>query len=193
MTLTLTLLSILLILAVVGTLCGLLLGSWLLLNPDVTVLLNYSTKDVLRDWQILSRSVRVERFFYRHHRWFGGAIILGSFVTLIEIGTYFKQIELLTMAGLGETIQAWWWWESLIFFVVPGNFFTLTIGVFILLRPSSLKRFESWANHWVDAEGVRQRFLHGVREWPRLFALLLIGGGVSSLFFLVKLFALYSW
>ncbi|MBF0626768.1 MAG: hypothetical protein HQL91_00965 [Magnetococcales bacterium] len=171
------LLSLLLVLAVIGSLAGLVLGAWIFLNPNANALLDRSAVDALRP---LSRPVRVERFVYRHHRWFGGGIVVGSFCTLVALGGYLRRM--ITLAGLNglRGVDAWLW-ESLLLFVALGNFFTLAAGVLILIRPSGLKGFEAWANRRVDFKLWRQSILAAIRRRPRLFALLLAAGGAFSL------------
>ncbi len=138
--------------------------------------------DLIRGWY---RPMRVERFVYRHHRWFGAGIVVGSFFTLVALGIYAQQITALK-AGNNHSIEGWLW-ESLILFVVLGNFFTLAAGVLILMRPSGLKGFESWANRSVDGSEVREALLSGLRRWPRVVALFLAVGGGFSLWILLRL------
>ncbi|MBF0341430.1 MAG: hypothetical protein HQL95_10785 [Magnetococcales bacterium] len=185
------LLSVLLVLAVVGAMAGLVLGAWLFLNPDANEILEWPAAEALRH---LSRPVRIERFVYRHHRWFGGGIVLGSFCTLVALGAYARRIYTLSaMGGSFFGVEAWLW-ESLLVFVGLGNFFTLVAGILILIRPSGLKGFESWANRPVALQQWRSAFLNAIRARPRLFALLLIIGGACSFVLLVRLFArLKGW
>ncbi|MEO5344887.1 MAG: hypothetical protein H7834_00745 [Magnetococcus sp. YQC-9] len=182
--------ALLLLLAAVGSLAGLVLGAWLFLNPDANATLERPAIDALRH---LSRPVRVERFVYRRHRWFGGAIVLGSFATLVALGGYGRRV--VNLAGIGGglgTVESWLW-ESLLWFVALGNFFTLAAGFLILIRPSGLKGFEAWANQPVDlAERwgrLRQGLLFAVRARPRLLAGLLAIGGAVSLSLLLR----YWW
>lgn len=182
MTLASLLLSLLLILAVIGSLAGLVLGAWLFLHPGAKELLDRSALEVIRVWY---RPWRVERFVYRHHRWFGGGIVIGSFFTLMALGMYAQRIIVL-QAGSGAGVAAWLW-ESVILFVVLGNFFTLAAGILITLRPSGLKGFESWSNQAVDGSRVRWVVKESLRRWPRLVAVVLVAGGAFSLFSLVRM------
>lgn len=176
-------LSTLLIIAVIGSLAGLVLGAWIFLNPEANTLLERPAADALRH---LSRPVRVERFVYRHHRWFGGLIVIGSFSTLVALGGYVRR--LLTLAAFGgvRSVESWLW-ESLLIFVALGNFFTLTAGILILIRPSGLKGFEAWANRHVSFAQWRATLLASFRNRPRRFALLLAAGGFLSLVLLTRL------
>ncbi|MBF0126101.1 MAG: hypothetical protein HQM02_02720 [Magnetococcales bacterium] len=182
MTLAPLLFSLLLILALVGSLVGLVLGAWLFLHPGASSVLDRSALETLRAW---SRPVRVERFVYRHHRWFGGGIVLGSFFTLVALGGYAHRLVALARVGNRLNLEAWLW-ESLLLFVALGNFFTLASGLLILMRPSGLKGFEAWANRPVDPGKARQWLLAGLRNRPRVFALLLVASGTVSLFLLMK-------
>ncbi|MBF0261005.1 MAG: hypothetical protein HQL97_04060 [Magnetococcales bacterium] len=181
------LLALLLLLAGIGSLAGLVLGGWLFLNPDANTTLERPAADALRK---LSRPVRIERFVYRNHRWFGGAIVLGSLATLVAMGAYGRRVALL--AGAIQDVNGFqaWLWESLLLFVGLGNFFTLVAGMLILIRPSGLKGFEAWANQPVDLALWRARwrrvFLNLMRARPRLMAGALALGGAISLGLLLR-------
>ncbi|MBF0614242.1 MAG: hypothetical protein G8237_10625 [Magnetococcales bacterium] len=176
-------LSILLIMAVIGSVAGLVLGAWIFLNPDANALLDRPASEALRH---LSRPVRIERFVYRHHRWFGGGIVIGSFCTLVALGGYVRRLMALAALGGPRTLDAWLW-ESLLLFVALGNFFTLTAGLLILIRPSGLKGFETWANRPVSLAEWRAALRTAFRNHPRLFALLLATGGFFSLVLLFRM------
>ncbi|MBF0181183.1 MAG: hypothetical protein HQM03_14265 [Magnetococcales bacterium] len=176
--------SLLLILAGLGSLVGLVLGAWLFLHPGANTFLDRPAREALEP---LARPVRVERFVYRHHRWFGGAIVAGSFLTLVALGAYGHRLYLLGKAGHGATLEQWLW-ETLLWFVALGNFFTLAAGFLILIRPSGLKGFEAWANRRVDPGRMRQALLSGLRNRPRLYGLLLACGGALALFLLARRF-----
>ncbi|MBF0296844.1 MAG: hypothetical protein HQL96_16795 [Magnetococcales bacterium] len=182
MTLISLLFSLLLILAALGSLAGLVLGAWLFLHPGANTLLDRPARDALEP---LARPVRVERFVYRHHRWFGGVIVAGSMLTLAALGAYGQRLYLLGRAGSGGPLEHWLW-ESLLWFVALGNFFTLAAGCLILIRPSGLKGFEAWANRRVDPGWVRQALLTGLRNRPRLYGLLLASGGALALWLLAR-------
>lgn len=181
------LLALLLLLAGIGSLAGLVLGAWLFLNPDANATLERPAAEALKT---LSRPVRIERFVYRNHRWFGAGIVLGSFATLVAMGAYGRRVALLAGSIQNSGGFQAWLWESLLLFVALGNFFTLLAGVLILIRPSGLKGFETWANQRVDLAlwraRWRQLFLNLMRARPRLMAGALALGGAVSLALLLR-------
>ncbi|MBF0416835.1 MAG: hypothetical protein HQL86_01105 [Magnetococcales bacterium] len=183
-------LTVLLLLAGIGSLAGLVLGAWLFLNPDANATLERPAAEALKK---LSRPVRIERFVYRNHRWFGGGIVFGSLVTLMALGAYGRRVVTLAGSFHGMKGLESWLWESLLLFVAMGNFFTLVAGVLILIRPSGLKGFEAWANQSVDLNVWRARLrgllLTFMRARPRFMAGVLTLGGAISLALLLR----YWW
>jgi len=102
----------------------------------------------------LQRSWRIERFVYRHHRFFGACILLGAMVFLALLASYHTGIfktdlrALWGMRGLplvALLLQAAAWLFAL---------FALLVALFMLLRPSALKPLEAKANRWVDPLAV---------------------------------------
>lgn len=96
----------------------------------------------MRDW--LERPRHVERFIYRHHRVFGSAIVVGALLLLGFLVTYHDRLveRIPWRALLGAKLALTAVWVLLLF--------ALTIGAYILFRPSALKRFESLANAWIE-------------------------------------------
>jgi len=143
----------------------------------------------------------IDRWFYRHHRLYGAFVVTLSVVLLafLTFGTT-PQVWLHSLPvadrGIGgilvDTARLVLWALGL---------FALVIGVVVLVRPSALKRFETWANRWVTPRRALKGLDHDVRgldDWiarhPRgwgitiavvtglcLLALLLHGGAVSRL------------
>ncbi|MBF0152501.1 MAG: hypothetical protein HQL64_02035 [Magnetococcales bacterium] len=173
------------ILMVGGCLLGMLVGCWLLIRPDSGQSLRRPVGDLFRP---LTRPIRTERFFYRHHRFFGGFVFFTSAVFLLRLKGFLGQELVLTpLAGPGGPVQIWIW-ESLVLFFCLAGLFTFIVGVLLLVRPSLLRSFESWANQHFSTDGLRtvaarwrDLFLAWVLEHPRVIALLLITGSLFTL------------
>lgn len=96
--------------------------------------------------QLLERPWRVERFIYRHHLAFGGAVVAGALIFLILLFRY-HSIDLRNFswpASHGALLMllvrsAAWVFAGL----------ALLIGVIVAVRPSALKGIEQKANRWV--------------------------------------------
>lgn len=96
-------------------------------------------------WQALQKTRRIERFFYRHHRLFGAFIAATSLVPLFVLGIHVMSrpgaftfllpgIQLIEVAVLAFALA------------------TLSIGIFVAIRPSALKSLEEKANLWIDID-----------------------------------------
>lgn len=92
--------------------------------------------------EVLERPWRVERFVYRHHRAFGSAIAVGALMLLALLGTYKLPETNAWRVPLGVQLTLISVWVLLVF--------ALVIGIYILVRPSALKGFESLANRWIE-------------------------------------------
>ena len=135
---------------------------------------------------LLDRRRTIERSLYRHHRAFGAAVMAGAFASLATLWQLHDH-SLVTDAlpgflgawGAGAVIVASW----------ASAVFAFCIGVFLLIRPSALKGFETPANRWigpfasspnaaVPAErGINRLILRA----PRLTGLLLLAAGLGCL------------
>src|SRR5450756_2659535 len=82
----------------IGALLGVVLGLLLIFKPQLLERINrvanrwVSTRHI-NQW--LDRSVSIERWFYRHHRPLGLAIILGAGYILVYFGLLFDQTSAL--------------------------------------------------------------------------------------------------
>lgn len=100
-----------------------------------------------RTWQGLNRIWRIERFVYRHHRLFGGAIVAGAlahlFLLVLQRNHLFGIVLEHSTAGLRliRLIELTEWGAAV---------FALVVGLFVLVRPSLLKGFEAAANRWIE-------------------------------------------
>jgi len=109
------------------------------------------TPDVRRGWllkrnlgEVLERPRRVERFIYRHHRLFGGAVVAGALTLLVLIGIDYGRMVATSVWRSAPGAQL------ALVAVYALVVFALIIGIYIAVRPSALKGFESLANRWIQ-------------------------------------------
>ena len=127
--------------------------------------------DVLNRWISVERVIapldsphRIDRIFYRHHRSLGILMVFGAGYVLFTLPTAFQPEAIAT--GMNMDII-----ENLLTAVLEGVrllfglgcVFALIIGVFMLVRPSSLKGLEAWANRWISTDVALQHL-----DRPRL-------------------------
>ncbi|MEO5364966.1 MAG: hypothetical protein H7831_01125 [Magnetococcus sp. WYHC-3] len=171
-------------------LVGLFAGLWLLVMPGAAQWGGRSLLEPLREvGSHLRRPWRVERYVYRHHRWFGSLILGASlFVLSALIPSLVQYYDHPVMSRHDhDVLLQLWMWESLSVLFLLLCLLTLLAGVVILLRPSLLKPLERWANLPLSPEdvgklvtGARHHLLRWVLHRPRVLGLLLFlsGGGL---------------
>src|SRR3954462_4650761 len=141
--------------ALFGGLVGLLTGLALILNQPLVVRLSQtmnvwiSTRQAMRP---LEQSIEIERSVYRSHRIIGTLLVAGALFTLYVLLVRFSGPEVVNafVKLLGLKV-ATWAAESLRIFLVIVNFAALVISAVMVVRPSGLKRLESWANRQYSA------------------------------------------
>jgi hypothetical protein len=153
-----------------GALGGLIVGIWLSLWPTqffaVTSRLNqwYSARRALKIWET---PFHWERFFYRHHRLFGVAILLATGWTLYYFVWVYSAERVYQVLGLGGVAAATDPWlgllEGVIWVIRIASVLALLAGGVVLLRPSLLRRFEDTANGWFS---TRQMIRPLERSYP---------------------------
>lgn len=139
------------------------------------------------------RKYRIERFFYRNHRWFGLTMIVGGLYTLFQLGFSLDLVE--AQKTLGTLFPApqlgAWLVESGIVYLWATNLFVLVLGFVVVLRPSLLKGFESWSNTPVSElrpiAQSRSLFEQWLHRHPRQAAVFLLVGT----FYVVTMFTFY--
>jgi hypothetical protein len=102
--------------------------------------------------QFLDRSISIEHWFYRHHRAFGVAVILGALYITVYFGILFDKAYALQhlnwkvppklMGGL---------LDALVLSSLTGAVTAFMVGLFLWLRPSLLKGIEGEANQWISS------------------------------------------
>ena len=186
----LTLLSLLLSLAV---------GLMLIFKPARVVQWNKNfqkTYSLRQQTRALEHPHNFDRLFYRFHH------IAGAVITLISayIFYYFSMVFETDMfaiifSGYSMTVLSILadWLRILMLFV---SVLTLLVGMAILLRPSGLKIFETWANRWIS---TRQAARPLTKNYQNLDQLLLahpqilgIGVVILSIYSVISLILIYS-
>jgi len=133
---------------------------------------------------VLDRRRAIERLIYRHHYPFGAAVIAGAAV-LLSILWELREDRLVTDVLPG--ILGAWGARAVILTSWALAVFALGIGMFLLIRPSALKGFETAANRWIGSlpsagkPGGARFISRCVLRAPRLTALLLLAAGIACL------------
>jgi hypothetical protein len=152
-----------------GALGGLIVGIWLGLAPArffaVTNRLNqwYSARRALKVWET---PFHWERFFYRHHRLFGVAILLATGWTLYYFTWVYsaeRVYQVLRVGGMAANDPWFGLLEGIIWVIRIASVLALLAGVVVLFRPSLLRRFEDTANSWFS---TRQMIRPLERSYP---------------------------
>ncbi len=176
----------------VGAVLGVLLGALLIFKPHYVEQLNRVANrwvSVRRVNQWLDRTISLERWFYRHHRAAGIAIMLGAAYVFIHFGFQFdKTYTLHQLSGKipAKLLDALL--DALVLFLLLGSAIALMLGLLICLRPSLLRGLEQKSNQWVSLRQATKIFdvqrgqvdefvLHHTRRvgWALLFGSLYLG------------------
>lgn len=94
-----------------------------------------------------------EKFFYRNHKPLGVIIIMAA-LTCIYLLTFYSGIaEIIGVLNtLAESEFEEWLFVISYYLLVAALFIAVFFGFIMFIRPSALKSFESWGNHWIDTE-----------------------------------------
>jgi hypothetical protein len=139
-----------------GSMAGLAVGALLVLNPQRIRAVSH----ILNRWvstrrlnQALDRSVMVDPWFYRHHRFSGALILLAAVYILyvFSVGLDGKDavLELSRRFNMSPVIVDWLL-DALALSALLGALLAAFVSLFLLLRPSMLKDFEQVSNRWVS-------------------------------------------
>jgi len=103
-----------------------------------------STRQAMRP---LEEPIDIERAVYRSHRVIGSLLIVGALFTLYVLAFRLKGPEFVSVLGKFFSLPvATWIANSLRLFLVVANVAAVIIAATMVIRPSALKRFETWAN-----------------------------------------------
>jgi hypothetical protein len=183
----------------IGAGTGVILGLLLMIKP---VYFEYVNR-IANHWisfrrlsLILDHSVRVEHFFYRHHRSIGAGITLAACYLFIYFGALFDKTQSLSaLSGMLPIPALVIVLDVFVLSLLAGGALVLVVGVFLWQRPSLLRGLEEEANQWIS---LRQstKFLdishEGVNDFVerhlRRVGWLLLVGSVYLLFLLFRVF-----
>ena len=133
-----------------------------------------------------------ERFFYRYHILSGGLLAAASAYIFITFSFGFRRgyvLKVVSSATINEWLTA-----SLVFLCLGFSVLTFFIGLVIMIRPSLLKRLETWSNRWFAVDHSLKRLDVQLKapdqafsRRPRLMGFLVTAG---SLYILLQLWAM---
>lgn len=181
----------------VGSIAGMLLGAGILFKPQRVMQLNrYFSRWVSSDKlnTLLDRPRWIERFFYRHHKFYGFGILIGAIFVLY---TFIISYNLRTISAYIPP-DFWWLSDALMGMLLVGSAMAALSGAIILARPSLLRDLERSVNCWVSTEILSSPFndMHYFAEKSLLSHHRLAGVAImlGSLYTLVLLsYFLFLW
>jgi len=163
---------------------GVTAGAGLLLMPERMFLPNSQIRLFLLEHnlvELLNLNLKIEKPLYRHHRIFGTTLTACIIVLLILLGkTYHRLYETaLWNQILGVKLAMAFGW---IFSIL-----SLGISLTFIIRPSALKRIETFSNRWIgsskDSNSTSDLEVKGINLWilmyPRQTGLLLLLFGIA--------------
>jgi hypothetical protein len=156
-------------LALFGGVTGVLLGLVLIFNNGMVVRVGQrmntwvSTRGALDK---LDTPIPVERTVYRYHRIFGAMLLAGALYALYVLVLRFKGPELVAIIARLLRLQlALGVAESIRVFLVLMNAGAALVALTMLVRPSTLKGIEGWANREYSMRKA-SHFLEVMRSGP---------------------------
>lgn len=141
----------------VGSVLGILVGAGVLFNPQRVVQVNqYFSRWVGTGklGMILDRPRWTERFFYRHNRLVGAAVVIGA---LVVLDTFLFSFNLRRVSALVPR-EYWWLSDAMVGLLLVGSGLAALIGILVLTRPSILKDLERAANRWISTDRQFAKF-----------------------------------
>lgn len=179
---------------------GVLLGALLVLKPRAFVVLNQfanrwvSTRYISR---LFDQTFSIERWFYRHHRVMGIAVMLGASYFLYYFFFTYDKAQLLLHLSLNlPAILLDGLLDAVLLGAKTGGGLAWLMGVIILLRPSLLRSLEKKSNYWVSVRRATKMLdvqRVGVDDWvlknARLTGYLLVLASLYLGFIVLRLLA----
>ena len=102
--------------------------------------------------QFFDQSVRVEHFFYRHHRIIGLVITAASSYIFIYFGALLdKKAALDALAAIWTSPFLDRLLDLFVLSLLTGGAVGLVVGIFLWMRPSLLRGLEEDANQWISS------------------------------------------
>jgi len=151
---------------------GMLLGMLLIVKPRSVAYLSrcanqwISLRAINR---LLDQTISIERWFYRHHRMMGIAVMLGASYFLYYFFVIYDPAQVLSQ------LSSYWHYplldellDALLLASKVGGVLAWSAGLLIWLRPSLLRGIEKKSNRWVSARRATKALdvpRAGVDEW----------------------------
>ena len=182
-----------------GLLLALLVGVMLLARPAALFALNQRLSrwvDTRGAFSMLDQPRHLERYFYRHHRILGAAVMLGASYVLWQWAFHYDRAEVVALLGRRWLAAGLDWVAPALEVALIGlHVAILAVGVLIFFRPSLLKGVERTANRWQEGPGTSplDSLVEGVDDafegHPRVSGLLLVVSAAWCLAALTPIFA----
>jgi len=140
----------------IGALMGTAMALLLLFKPNLLQRVNH----VANHWvslrsisQWMDRSIRTERWFYRHHLVLGPLVVVGAGYMLLYFGLLLDHAAALRALGsyIANPQLAGALLQALLLFAQIGAVVALLVGAVYWIRPSLLRGIETQANQWVSS------------------------------------------
>lgn len=140
----------------IGALMGVAAALLLIFKPQLL----QSVNRVANHWvstrhisQLMDRSIRTERWFYRHHLVMGPLVVFGAAYMLLYFGWLLDRAAALrALAGyIANPPLASALLQALLLFALIGAVLALLIGAVYWVRPSLLRGLETQSNQWVSS------------------------------------------
>lgn len=178
---------------VVGAVAAIIVGLWMLANPDSL----YRFNDYLNRWFSTRQAARplmiprsIDPFIYRHHRVIGIIVSIGSAYVLYALSFEMRPAELRGLfLGSTSAAQPWAWAVmGLVIALGAGALLALVVGVYLFIRPSLLKNMEDWGNQWMTMRRATKVFdvmragpEPFISKHPRAVGIAIVLGGLYTL------------
>jgi len=187
------------ILLIIGSLAGMLVGALLVFQPQrfhrISALLNrwVSTRNFDKS---LERSINLEPWLYRYSKIAGTLILLGALFVLYYFTVAFERD--LAIAGLAKhfsypPVVVGSLLDALVLSVIFGALCAVLVALFMLFRPSLLRDFEQGTNQWLSMRRalkpmeITRDLNHYVVHYTRQLGIFLMLGGLYTLVLLIWL------
>lgn len=110
-------------------------------------------------FQWLNLVIQTERFIYRWHRWFGSFALAGSVYVLRFLAAPHNREVALAMLNVRQkwvVVGVQWLLDAFAIALTIGVSCVAVLSLFLIFRPSALRRIESHLNQWYSARGLVQ-------------------------------------
>lgn len=184
---------------VLGLLLAFFVGVMLLARPQALFALNARLSrwvDTRSTFHVLDQPRHLERFFYRHHRVLGAAIVLGASYVLWRWAFHYERAEAVALLSRRWLAAGMDWLPAALEVVLVGlHAAILVVGALIFFRPSLLKGVEQAANRWQSGPATHRldSVVDGLDDafegHPRVSGLLLVVSAAWCLAALTPIFA----